>query len=211
MKRLFSVDGPFMAVLRHISNHMILSLLWIVCCLPVITIGASTSALYYVTLKMARGEAPGAAAPFFRALKENLRSGSFFSLLFGAAGAVLYFDYAVMFRQAGALGTVSRVCFLTLGFLCLITMLYTFPLQAQFVNSIRGTLKNAFFFSIRNIRVTLVVLAIHAAPFLAVLLPFRTLLQILPVLVLLLPALIAHLCSVQLMKVFRPFMGNTET
>lgn len=209
MRQLFQTDGPVMTILSQIANFIILSVLWLLCCIPVVTIGVSTSALYYVTLKMARGEVSGVAGLFFKALKENLKSGIVFSIFFCAVGALLYVDYMVAFQLAGALGTVSRVFFMALGVCCLITMLYTFPLQAQFVNTVRGTLKNACSFAIRNLRTTLTVLGLHAIPFLTLFLPFETLLRILPLLVLLLPAVIAYLCSIQFAKVFRPFIENT--
>ncbi len=209
MRRMFQTDGPVMTVLGHIANFIILSVLWLSCCVPLVTIGVSTSALYYVTLKMARGEVSGVAGLFFKALRENLKSGIVFSILFGAVGALLYVDYMAVFRLAGALGTVSRVFFMALGVCWLITMLYTFPLQAQFVNTVRGTLKNACSFAIRNLRTTLAVLGFHAIPLLTLFLPFGTLLRILPLLLLLLPAAIAYLCSIQFAKVFKPFMENT--
>ena len=208
VKQLFDADGPVMTALNYIANLIVLSVLWLLCCIPVVTIGASTSALYYVALKMVRGEASGVARLFFKALKENLKNGILFSLIFGVAGGVLYLDYSVMLQQAGALGMVLRVVFMALGFCCLVTMLYTFPLQAQFVNTVGGTLTNAFTFAIRNIRTTLSVLVVHAAPFLVVFLKLETLLKILPLLVLLLPALIAYICSFFFMKVFKPLMEN---
>jgi len=195
-----------MCALGYIANFIILSVLWLLCCLPVVTIGVSTSALYYVTLKMAREEVSGVAGLFFKALRENLKAGIVFSVLFGAAGTLLYVDYMVVLQLAGALGTVSRVFFMALGVCCFIIMLYTFPLQAQFVNSVRGTLKNACSFAIRNPRTTLAVLGFHAIPLLTAFLPFETLLRFLPVLILLLPAVIAYLCSIQFVKVFQPFM-----
>lgn len=208
MKQLFSVDGPIMTFLNQITNFIILSLLWLLCCIPVITIGASTSALYYVTLKMARGELSGVAKPFFKAFKDNLGHGIVFTLIFGAALAILYLDYHVMLQLEGPLGTVMRVVFMALGFCFLIVMLYTFPLQAQFVNTVLGTIKNAFAFSVHNIRVTLIVLAFHVIPFLVVFLTLEVLFRILPLLFLILPAWIAYLSSVQFMKIFKPLMEN---
>ena len=210
MKQLFSVDGPIMTALGQVTSFITLSLLWLLCCLPVITIGVSTSALYYVTLKMARGEGEGIVKLFFRALKDNLKNGIIFSVLFCLAGAVLYLDYSVMLQMPGALGTVLRVVFLALGFFSLIIMFYTFPLQAQFVNTVRGTLKNAFLLSLGNVRTTLVLLVVHAAPLLVLFLSLENLLKFLPLLILLLPGLIAYICSVQLMKVFKPLMENAE-
>jgi len=210
LKQLFSVDGPIMTALGKIADFMILSLLWLLCCIPVITAGAATSALYYVTLKIARGEVSGIARLFFKALKENLKAGVVFSLLFGVAGAVLYLDYTLMLQLSGAVGIVLRVIFMALGVCCLITALYTFPLQAQFVNTVKGTLTNAFWFALRNLRITLAVLGVHAVPLLLVFLSLETLLKLLPLLLLLLPSMIAYVSSLLLMKVFKPFMEPTE-
>ena len=209
MKQLFSIDGPVMGALGKIADFMILSLLWLMCCIPVITFGAVTAALYYVTLKMARGEASGVAKLFFKALKENMKAGIVFTLVFALAGAVLYLDYTLMLQLSGALGAVLRVVFMALGICCLLTALYTFPLQAQFVNTVKGTLTNAFWFALRNLRITLLVLLVHASPLLLVFLSLENLLKLLPLLLLLLPSVIAFISSVLLMKVFKPLMEQS--
>lgn len=209
MKQLFSIDGPVMGALGKIADFMILSLLWLVCCIPVITFGAATAALYYVTLKMARGEASGVAKLFFKALKENMKAGIVFILVFALAGAVLYLDYTLMLQLSGALGAVLRVVFMALGICCLLTALYTFPLQAQFVNTVKGTLTNALRFALRNLRITLLVLLVHASPLLLVFLSLENLLKLLPLLLLLLPSVIAFISSVLLMKVFKPLMEQS--
>lgn len=209
MKQLFSIDGPVMGALGKIADFMILSLLWLMCCIPVITFGAATAALYYVTLKMARGEASGVAKLFFKALKENMKAGIVFTLVFALAGAVLYLDYTLMLQLSGALGAVLRVVFMALGICCLLTALYTFPLQAQFVNTVKGTLTNAFWFALRNLRITLLVLLVHASPLLLVFLSLENLLKLLPLLLLLLPSVIAFISSVLLMKVFKPLMEQS--
>ena len=209
MKQLFSIDGPVMGALGKIADFMILSLLWLMCCIPVITFGAATAALYYVTLKMARGEASGVAKLFFKALKENMKAGIVFTLVFALAGAVLYLDYTLMLQLSGALGAVLRVVFMALGICCLLTALYTFPLQAQFVNTVKGTLTNAFWFALRNLGITLLVLLVHASPLLLVFLSLENLLKLLPLLLLLLPSVIAFISSVLLMKVFKPLMEQS--
>ena len=54
--KFLSYDSKFSQVMLHFCNACWLNLLWFVCSIPIITIGASTTALYYVTLKIARGE-----------------------------------------------------------------------------------------------------------------------------------------------------------
>ena len=53
MMKLFSMDGKLLENFNKITDLITLNLLWLICCLPVITAGASTSALYQVTLQIA--------------------------------------------------------------------------------------------------------------------------------------------------------------
>ena len=56
MSRFFNPDNPIMEFIAKIFDLILLNLIFIFSCVPIITIGASTSALSYVTLKMVRGE-----------------------------------------------------------------------------------------------------------------------------------------------------------
>src|SRR5699024_12157957 len=57
-----------------LCNCCYLNLLWLICSIPIFTIGASTSALYSVTLKIARNEDVIIHRQFFKAFRENFRS-----------------------------------------------------------------------------------------------------------------------------------------
>mgnify|MGYP000826074887 FL=1 len=56
--KLFNLDSPVMVFLSKVANLMILNVLTIICCIPIFTAGAAITALYYVTIKMARGDDP---------------------------------------------------------------------------------------------------------------------------------------------------------
>ena len=56
--KLFNLDSPVMVFLSKVANLMILNVLTIICCIPIFTAGAAITALYYVTIKMARGVRP---------------------------------------------------------------------------------------------------------------------------------------------------------
>lgn len=75
MKQKISLgnDSWIMRILTRIFDLIILNLLFIICSLPVITIGTSLSALYSVTLKMVRNEEGYIVRGFFKAYKENLK------------------------------------------------------------------------------------------------------------------------------------------
>ena len=69
----FNMDGPIFRFLNKMADLCILNLIFMICCLPVITIGASLTALYTVTLKMSHDQEGYMARSFFKAFKENFR------------------------------------------------------------------------------------------------------------------------------------------
>ena len=75
MKNLFNIENPVWVFMGKLVDILILSGLWLLCSLPVVTIGPSTAALYYVTLKLANNEEGYTVRSFFRAFKENLMPG----------------------------------------------------------------------------------------------------------------------------------------
>ena len=71
--KLFNYDSPFWSFMSRLADLIILNLLWIVFCVPVVTIGASTTAMYRVTLNMVRGEGSGVVRMFWDAFRLNLK------------------------------------------------------------------------------------------------------------------------------------------
>ena len=56
MGSLFNLDNPIWRFMGKLVDVFILTLLWAVCCIPIITIGPASTAVYYVTLKLVRDE-----------------------------------------------------------------------------------------------------------------------------------------------------------
>ena len=69
--KFFSYESPFSQVLLKLVYACYLNLLWFVCSVPVFTIGASTTALYSVTLKIVREREGDLTRQFFKAFREN--------------------------------------------------------------------------------------------------------------------------------------------
>ena len=70
MDRLFNMDNKFFVFMGRVADLIILNLLCILCCLPIVTAGASVTAMFYVTLKMARNEESYIVRSFFKSFKE---------------------------------------------------------------------------------------------------------------------------------------------
>lgn len=83
-----NLDNPVFRIMNRLGDLFLLNLLWAVCCLPVITIGASTTALFYTARKMAAGEEYLLRQDFFHSFRLNLRQGTAVWLLLAAAAAL---------------------------------------------------------------------------------------------------------------------------
>ena len=78
MSNFFSPDNPVMEFIAKIFDLVVLNLIFIFSCVPIVTIGASTSALSYVTLKMVRGEDPYIWKNFWKSFRQNFKQGTSF-------------------------------------------------------------------------------------------------------------------------------------
>lgn len=70
---IFKPDNLFNEVMTKIFDILLLNFLWLLCSLPVISFGASATALYYMMMKLVRDEESGIVRGFFKAFKENFR------------------------------------------------------------------------------------------------------------------------------------------
>lgn len=207
MNKLFDLDSPIMRFLSRMTDLVFLSLLWFLCCLPIITIGPSTAAMYHVTLKLARKEEEVSISRcFFKGFKDNFKQGIILNLIFIVVGAVLFFDYLIMSNAEGTAGITSSFVFLVMGIWWLCIMFYAYPLQAQFYNSIRRTLLNAAILSMRKLVNTVIVFTLNMLPLIVAFLSLEIFIRLAPVWVLLTPGVAAYLCSVRFAKLFDPYL-----
>lgn len=163
MRNLFDADGFLMRALTKIADTAWLNVLFLVCSIPVFTIGASTTALYYVTFKMIKGEEGYIARDFFRSFKENFKQSTIMWLIFLVLYVVLGLDLLVLLRMNSAFAHAGIVLVMIPGFLVLFTGLYAFPLLSRFENPTKTTIKNALLLSIANIPKTLLMLLVTIA------------------------------------------------
>lgn len=85
MSSIFDLDAPIWVFMGEVADVIILALLWWICCLGVVTMGASTTALYYVVGKKVRKETTYVAKDFFKSFKQNFRQSVPLSILVIAA------------------------------------------------------------------------------------------------------------------------------
>jgi len=151
MSTLFDPDGPLMTVLIKIADIVVLNLLFLICSIPIVTIGASLTALYYVTLKMVEGREGYIVKSFFQAFRQNFKQSTAIWLILLPSYLVLGADLLFLLRSGNSLAGVGIFLVMVVLFLAIFTGLFAFPLQARFENSIKNTLKNALLLSVANI------------------------------------------------------------
>ena len=96
MKSFFNADNFIFRWSTRIFDVIVLSLLWVVCSLPLVTVGASTAALYYSGVKCIRFKQEGTYKNFFASFRENLRTGVGFSLVFLVLAVGMYMIYLMI-------------------------------------------------------------------------------------------------------------------
>ena len=159
----FNYDNPVWRFVGRIWDLFILNLLWVVCSIPIVTFGASTTAMYYCTLKIAKDrDSGGMFTMFFHSFKDNIRQSTIIWIIMAFIGGILFFDIRFFSFYSPIHNTVIRMiiftvtCFLIL--LWLFIFLYIFPIQAKFINPIKHTFKLALFMSIKHLVRTIIIL-----------------------------------------------------
>lgn len=152
---IFSVDNGLMRFFSKIYDIVLLNLLFLIGCIPIVTIGPSLSALYSMTLKMVRNEESYIVHGFWKAWRENFRQGTIFGMIgiiyFIVITADLFFTRA---SGEGQLKLFKIFCYsmLLLGYA---VFLYVFPLIARFVYTWKEVFQNACFMSIVHLPQTI--------------------------------------------------------
>lgn len=151
-----------MEYMTNIAQFILLNLIFLLSCLPVVTIGPSIAALYQVVMRETRGEHGYIIRKFFLHMKEMFLQAFLTSLTFGALILLLIFNVSFWNAMSGALAGIIVIFLYIILFLVVCSFLYVFPLMARFKNSFITTLKNSLLIAVTNPKTTLILLAIHA-------------------------------------------------
>ena len=197
-------ENKLLSTLGKLTDSLILNLLFLVSCIPVITIGISATAFYYTTHKVLRQDRSYLWAEYKRAWKENFKQSTICWLIFLGIEAVLGADVYVMLRlfQAGHSYGSAYVFFAILLALAVLWMVYAFAYIARFANGTKEVLKNSFIMMILHFPKTLVLLLILAAAAFAV--------WSIPLLIVLVPVLAVWLIEVLFESIFVKYMSEED-
>lgn len=209
MSRWFSIDSPLMTGLTKFADLIIVNLIAILCCLPIVTIGASMTALNYVVIKIVRDEESYIVKAFFKSFKQNFKQATIITLIFLFVIGVFGLDYMLIYNYMQAGGDFPywiRIGLIAVTALSVALFIHVFPLLSKFENTIIKTLKNSVLISLMIWPKTLLELIIWVAPT-AIFIFFP---QIMPVLILLGLSGPAWLCAKLYNKNFKKLEPEVE-
>ena len=167
----FTPDSKFMHFCSRLVELTCINLLWMLCCLPVFTIGASTTAMI-TALYAYRGDEPCGAKVFFRAFRQCFGKATVLWLLMLLLAVMLGLDYYIVANMefAGRMAVIAVIFFLAFTLVFFGGMI--FPLVSQFPGTLKEMTINAVLLSLANLPKMLLVTAMNLLPLLlAVVLP----------------------------------------
>lgn len=165
MGRFFDLESPLMRFLNLVGDLMILNFLMVLCCIPIITIGAAFTGMHYVLLKIVRGEEGYLIRGFFKSFKQNFRQATILWLMILLFLAVYIGDFIIFGYSGMEFPKALIVIILAIAVIFLMVAVYIFPILARFDNSIKNTLRNAFFMAILNLPKTILMALLFLLPF----------------------------------------------
>lgn len=152
-------ENKVWSVITDIIDVVYAGLLWLVCSLPVITMGASSTALYYCIVKAIRRERGRVTASFFSAFKSNFRQSLVFTIIYIVYIFIWLFNSRVTVDMQGLISGLMRFMIVP----ALIPLPWLFAYISRFENTVGGCIKYTMYLSIKNIAVTLLLLLLLAA------------------------------------------------
>ena len=200
MNQLFNLDNSFFRLISKIIDCVWLSILWFVCSIPVFTIGAATTALYYTANKSIRNDRGYASSEYFAAFKANFKQSTVVWLLFLAIYTVTGVDFFVMKAFAEAGNEIGKIylAFLVIGVIITMWGVYVFPYIARFENTTKVILKNTLFIAISNVHWTIGLTVLFIAMWVGI--------YVFPPVALIMPMLYQLLKNIILEHIFKKYM-----
>lgn len=159
---IFSMNNLLGRFMNWLANIVILNFLWLIFSLPIITIGASTTALYYTLMKWIRRDEGYIHTNFVKSFKANFKQSTLIWIIISLIGFVLWLDLRIglffnMNYPESVMGKILIIISILLIIPFIFVFTYIFPVQAKFENRIIDNLKNSLLMAIGHLGYTLLI------------------------------------------------------
>ena len=160
MKSLFSIDSPFGQKLTLLSNLVLLNLLWIICSIPIVTMGAATAAMYHVIFLYITNQDDAVIKPFLRAMASTLKQATAVWLLHLLCGGMLVAE-AFYLTSESTIGL--KLLFAAVVLLFLGIGNYFYPLVGRYQTTGKKALWNSLALALKHPGTTLLLAGVQVA------------------------------------------------
>lgn len=198
-------DSKFMRAMSRIGDLLLLNLMFLISCIPVITIGAASTAMYTLCFRFDTDRERGLIKSYFLAFRDNFKQATVLWLILLLCGVTACINIYIFYSLSGVIPFVY-VLFLILFVLVLLIGSYVFPLLSQFDNRNLSTLKNAMVLSLGYLPRSILIVVINIFPFALLLWDIYLFLNAAFLWAGIYFAAGAYLNSVILKKVFAPYL-----
>ena len=202
--KFFNMDSPVSRALTRLFDLVLLNILTMLCCIPIVTAGASFTAMHYVLLHMVRNEEGYIARSFFKAFRQNFRQATIvwltvlpFLLIY--AGIYVFFG-----RNADGRITIAGIAVLAAAVVLFPFLLFLFPLLARFETSIRQLYRNTVLLTFGNGKVSVLMVLAHLVFWYAIYKWLAYIAFLIPLLFFTLPGYLSAVLYTPVLKKYEP-------
>ncbi len=204
MSNFFNLDNPFFTFLGKVCDIIFLSVVYLLLCIPIITIGPANTALYYATVKVIRRERGYLFREFFKSFRLNFKRAAIIGVVLTICYVIIIFDLYTAWISIGG-NSISSILFgvyvaIAIILLCFTT--YIYPVLSRFDMSFKQLIKVVFYMSMRHLPSTIVMVVVQVAAILGVFLS--------PILIFVVPALSTFLNSLLMERIFKKYTPKSD-
>ncbi len=209
MDRFFNSDNPVMRVLSKIFDIGWLSILYVLFCAPVVTIGAATTSLYYVSAKVLRRNRSYVWTEFWRSFKQNFVPATILWVIFAVIYGLLIFNIRMVgiTDQESQYGGYLAGAYIALGVIVFCIMCYAFCVLSRFTMKIGGIFRLSLYLAFRHFLHTLLLVAIVLVAGFGIYAGFRV---GIPIFLLLVPGAAALLYTLPMEHLLKKYTPKSE-
>lgn len=164
--KLFNPDSRIMIFLSRVADLVILNVLWLVCCIPVVTIGASTTAMYHVIRHWQKDSVSSVVRDFFQSFKDDFKQATPVYLILLIPTVAVVMNAMLIFNpdNSAAVPTYLIAIWFVSALILLFICSFVYPLMAFFGDTVLKTLRNAMVLALANLPRTILISVLNLLP-----------------------------------------------
>lgn len=141
------MNGRFFRVLEVLVNFFLLNLIWLISCLPLVTIFPATAAMFAVSRQWILHHDDSVFRAFFKHFKANLKQSFVIGILWTGFAFILYMNFLLL-TEMEAIKFVLLLFVMLCTCVLLLTTVFLFPVMVHYDLRVFDIVKNAFMLAI---------------------------------------------------------------